>query len=294
MSPDYVLTLHTGGCSIESRFPPTWKSNPGGLRSARFSPRRPELATEHLLLGLVSADHEVAVWLRQCGLDPNAIEAEIRRFHGYELTSDDRVAADRLLECGDLSPLSEERSELPHNAAARKKSGDESPQSKDTDVLRVLDAAANRAREGLRSGRGLRPFRAGRPASDRAVQAIASQPDRRPVPDFHRQPNGRPRNAGRCRHRVEHAFGTTPRRFGQRRAANSPGCRNRSAAWKNSANSSKAELSESFKQLRYRTYTIERAVEITRGSIERLARSGSMCSSMAAARPKSSSGWWFR
>ena len=33
----------------------------------------------------------------------------------------------------------------------------------------------------------------------------------------------------------------------------------------------KAELAESFKQLRYRVYTLERAVEITRGSIERLA-----------------------
>ena len=48
-----------------------------------FLPRRPELATEHLLLGLVSADHEVAVWLRQQGLDPDAIEAEIRSLHGY-------------------------------------------------------------------------------------------------------------------------------------------------------------------------------------------------------------------
>ena len=50
-----------------------------------FLPRRPELATEHLLLGLVSADHEVAIWLRQRGLDPDAIEAEVRTLYGYSL-----------------------------------------------------------------------------------------------------------------------------------------------------------------------------------------------------------------
>jgi thiamine-phosphate pyrophosphorylase len=50
-----------------------------------FLPRRPELATEHLLLGLAADDHEVAVWLRQRGLNPDAIEAEIRRLHGYVL-----------------------------------------------------------------------------------------------------------------------------------------------------------------------------------------------------------------
>ncbi len=52
-----------------------------------FLPRRPELATEHVLLGLVSADHEVAVWLRQQGLEPDAIEAEIRSLHGYTVTT---------------------------------------------------------------------------------------------------------------------------------------------------------------------------------------------------------------
>ena len=86
-----------------------------------FLPRRPELATEHLLLGLVSADHEVAVWLRQRGLDPDAVEAEIRRLHGYELASDSACRAVRPLECGDSSPLSVERSELPHMPSEKKR-----------------------------------------------------------------------------------------------------------------------------------------------------------------------------
>jgi thiamine-phosphate diphosphorylase len=50
-----------------------------------YLPRRPELATEHVLLGLVSADHEVAIWLRQCGLDSDAIETEIRGLYGYAI-----------------------------------------------------------------------------------------------------------------------------------------------------------------------------------------------------------------
>jgi thiamine-phosphate pyrophosphorylase len=50
-----------------------------------FLPRRPELATEHLLLGLVSADHEVAIWLRKSGLDPDTIEADIRTLYGYSV-----------------------------------------------------------------------------------------------------------------------------------------------------------------------------------------------------------------
>ena len=41
-----------------------------------------ELATEHILLGLAAADHEVAVWLRERGLDPQKLESEILDLHG--------------------------------------------------------------------------------------------------------------------------------------------------------------------------------------------------------------------
>ena len=47
-------------------------------------PQPLELATEHILLGLAAADHEVSVWLRQRGLDPDALEAEIRKLYGYQ------------------------------------------------------------------------------------------------------------------------------------------------------------------------------------------------------------------
>ena len=42
-------------------------------------PQPLEMATEHLLLGLTAADHEVSVWLRQQGLDPDLLATEIFR-----------------------------------------------------------------------------------------------------------------------------------------------------------------------------------------------------------------------
>ena len=57
-------------------------------------PQPLELATEHLLLGLAAADHEVAVWLRQRGVDPDRLEAEIRRLYGCqaEMTTTPAIA----------------------------------------------------------------------------------------------------------------------------------------------------------------------------------------------------------
>ena len=49
-----------------------------------------------------------------------------------------RQKSDRFLECGDSSPLSAERSELPRDAATPKESGDESPHSKYRIVGAVL------------------------------------------------------------------------------------------------------------------------------------------------------------
>jgi len=50
-------------------------------------------------------------------------------WNGEEIAANAKESV-RLLECGDSSPLSVERSELPHDVATRKESGDESPHSK--------------------------------------------------------------------------------------------------------------------------------------------------------------------
>ena len=55
------------------------------LDRLNFLPQPVELATEHLLLGLVAEGHEVSLWLRQQGLDSVVIEAEIRKLYGFEI-----------------------------------------------------------------------------------------------------------------------------------------------------------------------------------------------------------------
>ena len=155
-------------------------------------PQPLELATEHILLGLAAADHEVAVWLRQRGLDPDALEAEIRNLYGREVEErgegrrekgEERLAAD------DASAPELPRAAVP---AAAKPPTLEIPRISTTAALRAIDAAANRAREGLRSGRGLRPLCVGRPAPDRTLQAVASRSDRRLVADSAGQSLGGP------------------------------------------------------------------------------------------------------
>ncbi len=89
------------------------------------------LATEHLLLGLAAAEGETATWLRQQGLDPDALQAEIHQLYGYQTEEPPLDMA--------------EPAESPPGTGRR-------PVGKqaEIDLLRILDAAANRAREGLR------------------------------------------------------------------------------------------------------------------------------------------------
>ena len=58
-------------------------------------PQPLELATEHILLGLAAADHEVAVWLRQRGVDPDRLEAEIRKLYGCQVEDDNDTSNSR-------------------------------------------------------------------------------------------------------------------------------------------------------------------------------------------------------
>jgi thiamine-phosphate pyrophosphorylase len=143
-------------------------------------PRPTELATEHLLLGLATAEHEVSQWLRQEGLDPDAVEAEIHRLYGHQLEPipiDWEIAAEEAKECSADVCASNDTDESRCGAQTTQPNSDTPPPSPDaegaagtafefsfdtsagristvdsqqTAVLRVLDASANRAREGLR------------------------------------------------------------------------------------------------------------------------------------------------
>ena len=134
----------------------------GALAAASYHladfPRPLELATEHLLLGLVAARDELADWLAERGFAADTLTEEICRLYGYRQNGDGDV--------DEIAPLHEDSVRnavsdvpLPTNApafvaprtatdGARYRSGE--LQHGQTALYRLIDAAANRAREGLR------------------------------------------------------------------------------------------------------------------------------------------------
>src|SRR6266480_6854375 len=67
----------------DRRWPPALRSCLASAL-ARLPSHEPSLtlATEHLLLGMVGGDDEVALWLREQGLDPDALAREIEALYG--------------------------------------------------------------------------------------------------------------------------------------------------------------------------------------------------------------------
>jgi len=110
-------------------------------------PRPLSLATEHLLLGLTAAPGEMADWLASQGFDPQQLEVQIHRLYGHApgpLSVDPTAAeADADVGCAvHTGTIGTARTETAPP-----------PLASPTDLAslgRVLDAAANRAREGLR------------------------------------------------------------------------------------------------------------------------------------------------
>ncbi len=129
------------------------------------------LATEHLLLGLVASPSEISQWLGEYGLVANALEAEIHRLAGHQ-------PGPLAMDAVEISAEQTEPHILPLSAAELSGEGDamsfaaanarvqsapepgrpiasplptlEGTRNERTALFRILDAAANRAREGLR------------------------------------------------------------------------------------------------------------------------------------------------
>ncbi len=222
----------------------------------------PVLATEHLLLELVAAESEVGTWLREQGLQPEALEAEIQRVYGYDPNP---LPLEELADEEPRSPVEGERAEdipqaRPEPAAAERIA-----------VLRAIDAAANRTREGLRVVEDHVRF----VLDDRHLTGLCKQ----------------------LRHELASALGEisiehrlaareTRADVGTRLSASSEQTRDDTAgvltanlirlqeglrSLEEFGKTLDPDTAARLKQLRYETYTLQRAVEITRSSIERLA-----------------------
>jgi thiamine-phosphate pyrophosphorylase len=116
-------------------------------------PQPLDLATEHLLLGLAAAEHEAGQWLRGKGVDPGSLELEIHQQYRHTAGPLPVEAAEPLEVPSDaeLDRVLEEAAAEAHAQPGRREPAP--PAARPSDeirVLRVLDAAANRAREGLR------------------------------------------------------------------------------------------------------------------------------------------------
>ena len=121
-------------------------------------PRPLLLATEHLLLGLTAAPGETAVWLAEFGLHAQGLEEHITRLYGHdpgplpvEAFDGPTAPNDRGLSAGAVSDVARPHpSPLPEGEGIADQEKLASGKSFAVPLLRVLDAAANRAREGLR------------------------------------------------------------------------------------------------------------------------------------------------
>ncbi len=119
----------------------------------RLAPRRPSvLATEHLLLGLTASDHEVGRWLHAHGLDADMLQREI---HPYDGPSTDLSPVGSLEEAVIGPPLDMPKDTPSTLDREDDRSGNALAKGASTSgghlgALRVIDASANRAREGLR------------------------------------------------------------------------------------------------------------------------------------------------
>ena len=106
-------------------------------------PQPLELATEHLLLGIVLTDGQTGRWLRGKGLDPAQLEAEIHRLNGHQ-TGPLEVDWGAVVYAGPTVAVEIQGAPAVPIAVA-------ASSSQPIGVLRIIDAAANRAGEGLRA-----------------------------------------------------------------------------------------------------------------------------------------------
>ncbi len=241
-------------------------------------PQPLEMATEHILLGMASADHEVSHWLRKRGLEPNKLEADIYAMHGFVM-GEKCVESDEMesvqehwdnVHCQETatSGISENAfPELFAHGEDRKTHGHSS-----TATLRLLDAAANRAREGLRVIEDYVRFT----LDDLFLTGLCKQLRHELTAALGRIPREHLLAARETEADVGTVLTTSSERtradVAEVLAANFARLQESLRSLEEFSKLLDADVAAIFKQLRYQSYTLQRAVAITAESIERLER----------------------
>ncbi|MBN2580649.1 MAG: thiamine phosphate synthase [Pirellulales bacterium] len=266
----------------------------------------PILETDHLLLGLLAGNDEVAEWLKQCGVSAEAVEAEIRNRYRRQPVSETPLE-DSSLDEPFFSSATVDPESRGYDSAIGAKDGPARstliphPSSliPHPSLLRLLDAAANRAREGIRvvedfvrfvlDDRHLteqcKQFRHDLTAALQCFPQFDFLSARETQADVG---TALTTDAEATRHDFSHLLTANFSRLQEslrslEEFSKLPGSPDSSAIGAaqpqedrpgaTAGLSSSAAFSATVKQLRYRSYTLQRAVEITYRSLERLAAS---------------------
>jgi thiamine-phosphate pyrophosphorylase len=239
-------------------FSDEWLSCLAAAEALLFDYPRPlELATEHLLLGLVASDNEVSRWLAEHGMYAEALEAEVHRLAGHQpgpLPLELEGPVPKWVRVGSERPSVEPRSSSIDRLA----------------TLRILDAAANRAGEGLRVVEDYLRF-----ALDDRHLTETCKNLRHALADALSEIPQAERHAARDTQAdvgTEIRLATEQDRDNAAEVAQASFKRVEQAlrSLEEYAKTSWPGAAAAIEQLRYRVYTLERATDITRASLERL------------------------
>ena len=238
---------------------------------ARLSeyPRPLILATEHLLLGLVAVGDEVSHWLVERGFDADRLENELHRLAGHQpgpLPIDDGPMPPSS-PVVDIAVVPKPTKQIPVKDVVQPTRTTNTPPSvtQTTGVLRVIDAAANRAREGLRVVEDYVRFVLDDAHLTEQLKTMRHELTAAALAFLDCRSFGQSRDASRCRNAIHDFFGKISRRRSQRVGGQFQASARIAAQLGRSSASCRPPTSDAeFERLRYRSYTLERATSRSR------------------------------
>ena len=229
-------------------------------------PQPLELATEHLLLGIAGNGGETAHWLLEQGLGAAQIEAEIYRANGH-------LPGPLDWSDGAASPSGSRQASAPSDFVDDlndRSRGLARSDAESSEVWRILDAAANRAAEGMRVVEDYLRFA----LDDRHLTYVAKQLRHQLAAAVARLPAEARLGARDTRSDVGATISTSGERsrddLGHVALANLKRVQQSLRSLEEHSKLVDAETSDGFERLRYETYTLERAIGIGDDSRRRL------------------------